>query len=386
MDLDYIKHEVIEEDFNELFSNDYKQYDENSASQSGQLENKFELNKELSELSNYEYSSSKLHIAECDSAINICENINNTIKQEDTLQDENVYVDGEPEISIEKFSGLLKNNTKVIEKDPLDIPIPSFQQPSIRPRVKQIQKVILLRKSSTVNEQTKTDTRNKMTPKEITIKVVMDTKSIQNLKKEQYFKNVFPSKNPSTSASKKRLIPIKIKKVMPVRALGNKTYSKNKTTSIASTSYDLKTYKCDICCETFTNKSQHIEHSLKCNVRCNYCHQPFKVNTLRLIHEKMCKMCPKETAILGSQEKVIITEHLPCNALKKPRELKREHIWKDKNGFVSCNICNAKFTTLVELFEHDKNNHLTPNAYACHLCDKKFDLETTAIQHLKRHH
>lgn len=178
---------------------------------------------------------------------------------------------------------------------------------------------------------------------------------------------VDPHKNsqldpPSTDSNHKKVVRVRVlrtPKVPPLNKLVYKTYSQEHRTAPSKR----QIHSCSTCKKIFGNLNQLREHERNC----------FKCEQCNLI--------------------VISMEYL-VNHLTKCRRKKDEHKLLSKrlqntSGSIekkSCNICYISFVSDDDMEEHQKQNHTIPNAYACHLCESKFDSEFEAHQHLGNAH
>lgn len=142
-----------------------------------------------------------------------------------------------------------------------------------------------------------------------------------------------------------------------------KTYSRRKPNGIAKVTIK---HVCYMCKKIFPNEillsfHQKLKHKVKCK-RCNLLFlnveswRDHQINSNCSKYEDIQKMFPglKPTT-------------------KKP-----------KRNMNSCDICYVQFDCSDELNEHRKSHHFA--AFACHMCNKKFDtIEATKI-HLKHVH
>lgn len=142
-------------------------------------------------------------------------------------------------------------------------------------------------------------------------------------------------------------------RVVPVKNLVHRTYSKKqKEVPLA----------CTTCKKNFASVSQLRDHGRNC-FKCKKCNLFVASMTDLLDHIRKCRRRRKNEN-QNSSSKVQIRYHTKST---------------------SCNICSLKFLSDEELVEH-KRSHLVPNAYACHLCESKFDSEQDAHLHLKNAH
>lgn len=324
MDSNHIKREIKEEIIDELIPNVGEDFDL-SLSQRVKIENEFD-----DELSNYEYAEPESSVEECSTIIDERENGNHlnvyTAKasasrcQQTTIEYENVYVDGEPEVSIDKFKTLMNNHSKAVESDPLAL-----------------------------HTTTPFDERENQ----------LDA-----------------SDSDSMPECKRKMIKVHLKKVVPIKNLVNRTYSKSADgTNNIQTKY--LQYECDVCFRSFSNTSTFQQHRDNCYVKCNDCNLIFKVREALAAHiDEFCSKRVKRT--------------IPTSYPTRLQPFKRPKISKPaqpcSSSSKSCNICCIELESVEQLEEHRKQNHFMPNAYACHLCDKKFDSNPEARSHLKRDH
>lgn len=114
---------------------------------------------------------------------------------------------------------------------------------------------------------------------------------------------------------------------------------------------------------------------------------------------KVQYVCDKCKLVLSSAE--LLKSHVECVHNKREKGINSRKIHKvtssppsNHNRYrdrpyklrpLSCNVCYVDFGSHQEVQEHQKV-HLVPNAYACHLCEEKFDSEFTAHHHLYSAH
>lgn len=163
---------------------------------------------------------------------------------------------------------------------------------------------------------------------------------------------------PKKSLKKVKLVRVSVKKFQPVKNLIQRTYSKQKTTSNIS-------HTCATCKKQFDTNAELVEHKNLC-FKCYKCNLIF-ANISRAKFKRHLIICMKKTE---------------TNALIKGRIST-----KIENPLVkSCNVCHTTFALQTEMEEHLKQKHPSYAAYACHLCDKKFDSFVNAHYHLNNDH
>lgn len=75
------------------------------------------------------------------------------------------------------------------------------------------------------------------------------------------------------------------------------------------------------------------------------------------------------------------------NANVPPQKTKGIYAYAEEEDDWACDICILHFETEIELKSHrEKVHHACPNAYACHLCEERFDSQRLAEDHLKNIH
>lgn len=318
MDLNHIKREIKEEFIDELIPNVQEDF-HLSLSQRVKIENEFD-----DELSNYEYAEPETSVGECSSTINERKNGNHfrvyTAKasastcQQNTSQYENIYIDGEPEVSIDKFKTLKNYHSKGVESDPLALHTTPFDE-----------------------QENQSDSTPKAEQKMVT----------------------------------------RYKKVVPIKNLVNRTYSKSTDgTNNIQTKY--LQYECDVCCLSFSNPSTFQQHRDNCFVKCKDCNLIFKEKEELVAHvDTFCPLRVKRT---------LLTSSYPSRYQQRWKRQKVVNPGYPRPETKSCNICCIELESVEQLEEHRKQNHFMPNAYACHLCDEKFDSNHEARSHLKKDH
>ncbi|XP_055310374.1 zinc finger protein 60-like [Sitodiplosis mosellana] len=138
----------------------------------------------------------------------------------------------------------------------------------------------------------------------------------------------------------------------------------------------------DLVQKTYSKKHKELQHP------CTICRRIFSSVRLLREHERSCFKCKQCNLIVASMSHLV-------NHMKKCRRKRKDVLANasskqhPRNSHVpdrSCNICSSTFQSVFELEEHQRRNHLTPNAYACHICDKKFDSESQAHIHISSSH
>lgn len=140
----------------------------------------------------------------------------------------------------------------------------------------------------------------------------------------------------------------------------------------------------DLVQKTYSKKHKEAPHL------CTICKKIFPSVYLLREHERSCFKCKQCNLIVANMTHLV-------NHMKKCRRKRQDEPTNSApnkqmrhGGFMgrskSCNICSFTFLSYKDLVEHQRQNHATPNAYACHICDKKFDSETEALSHISTCH
>lgn len=261
------------------------------------------------------------------------------------IECENVYVDGEPEVSINHFNGLTSNRSKEDACDPLD-PL-AIHTPAERPNGQQ-------------NHSQQTHSQSNHSQQ------IHSQQTHSQQIHSQPNHNHQPNIQQNHYVQAKRLNVLRILKAPPVKDLVNRTYSSkcrklNTDTQLV----------CRTCKKSCLNANDLLEHRRICNSTKHKCH------SCNLIFGRMeyltnhMKKCPK----------------LHERSKKLPKASQQTQIRiSTKFNKKSCTICCIELGSAEELAEHERKNHFVPNAYACHLCDSKFDSEQDALIHLRNTH
>lgn len=139
----------------------------------------------------------------------------------------------------------------------------------------------------------------------------------------------------------------------------------------------------DLVQKTYSKKHREAPHL------CTVCKKIFSSANLLREHERSCFKCKQCNLIVANMSHLV-------NHMRKCRRKRRDeptNLPSNKQtrhsrymGNKSCNICSLTFFSYKELVEHQRQNHATPNAYACHICDQKFDSEIEALSHISTSH
>lgn len=149
-----------------------------------------------------------------------------------------------------------------------------------------------------------------------------------------------------------------------------------------------KPYKCDVCGNRYTKKSNltnhtRAKHAYKEVYDCDHCdNEQFETKDGLIIHlfnvhadEKSarCLICEKKFNIRGpAQMKMVLKQHLDMVHLKeKPHE---------------CVICKKGFAMKSDLKRHVKNVHKGERPFECSDCKDRFKLKYSLNQHMKNVH
>lgn len=138
----------------------------------------------------------------------------------------------------------------------------------------------------------------------------------------------------------------------------------------------------DLVQKTYSKKHKEAPHS------CTVCKKIFCSVHLLREHERSCFKCKQCNLIVSTMSHLV--NHIKKCRRKEQNEPANSPKQIRHAGYVgsksSCNICSFTFLSNKELVEHQRQNHATPNAYACHICDRKFDSETEALCHISTCH
>lgn len=332
----YIKHEIKEEDCSDdVFAHDHDDYDENFETII-KSEHETVIEEYQDDLGNYEYAKPEQQDQRETESESEPESENISVRASKPNRNrpyskrysakrvacENIYIDGEPEVCIENFNVLNNQTNSAID------PLASCDEPEGR-------------------RSDRTKNVNQLTSSSISM----------------------------ASSSSETISIYHFKKVPPVQKLVNKTYSikhrtAHKTKSMATPT---TTYKCDRCNQTFYGASEYRDHYVKnqCLYKCSDCNLIYRSAQLLKIHKtKFCSTKPLK------KHKHPIKQTKPVTQMIEPSQFVQK----------SCNICLVKIDSSDEWTEHQRKYHFMPNAYACHLCDQKFDYDYQVMWHLNRDH
>lgn len=174
--------------------------------------------------------------------------------------------------------------------------------------------------------------------------------------------------------------------------------------------YDIKPYKCDLCCfsaHTRDGLRRHIlkhEERVKC-LSCFYCNMKFLTKDLRQDHirEKhqnkiiTCDLCgmklpSKRMTKIHFREHISQRLTLECErclgGVRFPDERilalhRKRHERQDKTKKpLSCHLCEQKFNSNV-MFKRHLRYHVEGKITACHICGKSVQMSTHALIHMK---
>ncbi|XP_069704341.1 zinc finger protein OZF-like [Periplaneta americana] len=140
---------------------------------------------------------------------------------------------------------------------------------------------------------------------------------------------------------------------------------------------DLKHYKCDICDETFKEKTKFdIHKSEHTNLRshiCDICQKTFTQGRLLRTHK-----------FIHTDEKPSSNCHSCDKGYTRSRDI-IEHMYVNTGeGPYVCNICKTTFTQKQSLVVHSLQ-HTCERPYKCNFCEKSFTQKQTLIAHTLQH-
>lgn len=159
-----------------------------------------------------------------------------------------------------------------------------------------------------------------------------------------------------------RMRPVMPSKVPPIKpVVSTKTYSSAHRLVTTRPSHS-----CPHCARSFANSHELVTHRNLCFLKCKKCNLICRSVTQLRLHNQHC------TKQISKQKKAVASREVTAG--KKARKGN------------SCDICCTQFSSAKELAAHRKQNHFIANAYACHLCERKFDFNYDAVNHLKRDH
>lgn len=312
METTRVKQEIKEEIPDEMYTNDEEHFANISTPQNVKFDYEFE-----EELSDYEYSEP---VGEYNAIEDVGDSSlghssghpaeRSATEQQHHVEYEDVYVDGEPEVCLENFPVLIDNRPNESASDPLAFHAPVAEVPHNVDQPRKEPKLYVVR----------------------------------TVRAEQ------------------------VRKVLPVKALVNRTYSsKHRTANKVIERKQL--FTCVGCNQSFHNPLEYQRHKNSCYFKCEKCNLIYRKEELFIMHQK--KYCSKHA------NKTLKEDGQPLT-FNTPDQFRRKKI--------SCNICYTELESTQQLEAHRKENHFTPNAYACHLCDRKFDSDMEAVIHLNRDH
>lgn len=319
MDVTRIKDEIKEEVPDELlFDCEEKQYDNFAFSERVNSDEDDDVDDENGdELDNYEYTNAATYSSFDVPAVRSTPKVytrkrkmNPTINPTKNVECENVYIDGEPEVSITNFSSLMRNRGCESPIDPLAIHAPHQQQPE-RP---------LNNPSSVLIQQ------------------------------------------PQTSATAKRARTVPFGSFAPVKNLVSKTYSsEHRTMSKAKITQHI----CNNCKHIFRTQIELQNHEQTCYYKCEHCNLIFATMELMLKHRNKCKKSNEKMKSAKSRQMPVphksnhLLKRRACNICYAEFGFEGELIDHQNTHHVmpnayACHLCDRKFD-----LEHEAVNHLT---------------------------
>lgn len=158
-----------------------------------------------------------------------------------------------------------------------------------------------------------------------------------------------------------------IRKVPPVNQLVNKTYSSAHRLPPKPKTW----HTCDVCARSFSNPNELRQHRSRCFFKCKKCNLICNTSAQLKTHIKQCTTAPSKT-------KKQIQKQRSAEALRARAKLDQSQTLP--------NIYCSEFDSDEELYTHRKQSNIVANAYACHLCERKFDTNLDARDHLERDH
>lgn len=136
---------------------------------------------------------------------------------------------------------------------------------------------------------------------------------------------------------------------------------------------------CQVCARKFYNPSEFETHRRKCFFGCKKCNLIFQTATQLKAHYTKCSISltdrKRKTDWIIRMRKKSGSPSSSTMVMAPKRSCKK-----------SCDICCTTFNSKHELDLHREKNHLVKNAYACHKCEQRFDDADDAKLHLKYDH
>lgn len=184
-----------------------------------------------------------------------------------------------------------------------------------------------------------------------------------------------PPRKPSPCTQPKRfIIELKrAKKAPPVKDLVNRTYSSRHRNATKD-----RHHACKTCKRPFADIVSLQNHTRVCILnknKCQHCNLIFQTFSYLVDHMKTCR-------VANGNSNEISTTLTPTERVRLSSTLGSS----SRNACKSCNICYIKLGSEEQLAAHRKQSHFIANAYACHLCENKFDNERDALLHLQNAH
>lgn len=316
MDVTRIKEEIKEEIPDELFNDDEKQYDDLMLADrvKSDIDDDDDVDDDdEDELdNNYEYTNAATYSnfdgSDAQSQPKVYTRKRIVDHATKSVESENVLIDGEPEVSITKFSSLMRNRGCVSPTDPLAIHAP-LETP---------------------------DSSLNCPPKVI---------------------------QPQTSSTAKRACAVRLGEILPVKNLVSKTYS-SKHRTMAKAKFTPQ-HICNNCKHIFRTQIELRNHEQTCYYKCEHCNLIFVTMELMLKHRNKCKKSDEKMSATRSRQAQTqaksyysFKKKRSCNICYAEFGFEEELIDHRKQNHVmpnayACHLCDKKFD-----LEHEAVTHL----------------------------
>ncbi|XP_026754003.2 zinc finger protein ZFP2-like [Galleria mellonella] len=138
-------------------------------------------------------------------------------------------------------------------------------------------------------------------------------------------------------------------------------------------------YKCEVCSQKFTSKSQHNRHlaSVHSDIKpfkCKHCPRTFRLETSLPEHENL-------------HTKQNLYQCDICNKMLKHKQTLKKHIqWHlGLQRKLICELCGGTFNDQCNLRKHVQTVHQKLKLYKCQLCPKEFAANKGLKVHMRQH-